>query len=56
MGFTNYPNGITSFGIPVVGGAEMPLTGKHFFIDPVNGNDGNTGLSVERRSPHRPNA
>lgn len=48
MGLTNFPNGITSFGIPVVGGAEMPLTGTHFFIDPVNGNDGNTGLSIAK--------
>jgi len=46
MPLTNFPNGITSFGIPVVGGMEMPLTGTHFFIDPVNGKDGNTGKSI----------
>ena len=48
MGLTNFPNGISSFGVPVIGGMEMPLTGKHFFIDPVNGGDGNAGTSVAK--------
>lgn len=48
MGLTNYPNGISSFGVPVIGGAAMPLTGTHFFVDPVNGVDGNSGKSVDR--------
>lgn len=43
---TNFPNGLTSFGIPVLGGASpIPFTGNYFFVDVINGNDGNTGKS-----------
>lgn len=44
MALTNFPNGITSFGIPVLGGADIPYTGKYWFVDPANGSDGNTGI------------
>lgn len=44
MGFTNFPNGVTSLGVPIVGGS-MPFTyGTYFFVDADNGSDGNTGL------------
>lgn len=35
MGLTNFPNGITSFGIPIIGsGGDVPLTtGTYFFVD-----------------------
>jgi hypothetical protein len=39
----NFPNGITSFGIPIVGGTLPPFTGNYFFVDYGDGNDGNTG-------------
>ena len=44
MGLTNFPNGITSFGIPVMsGGATIPTTtGKYFFVDSNTGNDVST--------------
>ena len=46
MGLTNYPNGISSFGVPVLGGlGGIPFTGRYFFVDPVNGLDGNSGFS-----------
>jgi len=45
---TNFPNGISSMGVPVIGGMAMPFTGKHFFIDPVNGLDGNTGKTIQQ--------
>lgn len=48
MPLTNFPNGITSFGIPVLGGASIPFTGDYFFVDPVNGSDGNQGTSPSR--------
>ncbi len=48
MTLTNFPNGISSFGIPVLGGTQMPLTGTYFFVDPVNGSDGNKGLSPKK--------
>ncbi len=43
MVYTNFPNGLTSFGIPVVPGVPLPFTGDYYFVDPVNGSDGNTG-------------
>ena len=44
MALTNFPNGISSFGIPVLGGVGgIPFTGNYFFVDPVNGADGNDG-------------
>jgi len=45
MPLTNFPHGITSFGIPVLGGSDIPFTGKYYFVDPVNGSDGNSGTS-----------
>jgi hypothetical protein len=46
MGLTNFPNGITSFGVPVLGGiGGLPFTGTWWFVDPVNGLDGNAGTS-----------
>lgn len=44
MTLTNFPNGISSFGIPVVGaGTIPPFNGNWFFVDPASGSDGNTG-------------
>lgn len=46
---TNYPNGVSSFGIPVTGQIPMVLgstgVGKIHFVDATYGSDGNTGLS-----------
>ncbi len=40
-GLTNYPNGLSSFGIPQLGGSERNGAGSVFgvtyFIDPTNG-------------------
>lgn len=48
MGLTNFPNGVSSFGVPVLGGgANVPsTTGDYFFVDSVVGSDGNSGLNV----------
>lgn len=44
MALTNFPNGITSFGVPVIGGVGgIPFTGNYYFVDPANGADGNPG-------------
>ena len=49
MGLTNFPNGVSSFGIPILGGAGgVPFTGNYFFVDPLNGSDGNKGTSADR--------
>ena len=51
MGYTNFPNGITSMGIPVMGGHfPMGLT-KVFFVDYGNGSD---GVSEKANSAARP--
>ena len=47
MPLTNFPNGISSFGIPIYGGSanDAPLTGTVLFVDTVNGVDAGTGNS-----------
>ena len=43
---TLFPNGVSSFGVPVLGGIMgIPYTGNYWFVDPVNGLDGNQGSS-----------
>ena len=47
MSLTNFPNGITSFGVPVLGTiGGLPFTGNYYFVNPVTGADGNEG-SIE---------
>ena len=48
MPLTNFPNGVSSFGLPLVPGIPLPFTGKFFWVDPVNGNDGYDGSSPTR--------
>ena len=46
MGFTNFPNGITSFGMPIMG--NIPATfGDVYFVDYRNGSDTNAGTSPD---------
>lgn len=49
---TNYPNGLSSFGIPLTGSIPMVLgasgSGKIYFVDATNGVDGNSGLSTDQ--------
>lgn len=48
MSITNFPNGVSSFGIPVMGGSSVPSTmGNVFFVDYRNGSDSNDGRSKE---------
>lgn len=46
---TNFPNGITSFGVPITGSIPFVLgstgAGKIYFVDATLGVDGNDGLS-----------
>ncbi len=39
---TNFPNGVSSFGMPVLP-YGIPPGGNIYFLDPANGNDGNSG-------------
>jgi hypothetical protein len=46
MGLTNFPQGISSYGLPVVGGDSLPTTlGNVFYVNSVTGNAGNDGTS-----------
>lgn len=53
MALTNFPDGITSFGVPVIGGGAGPFKpyATYYFVDANNftgaASDGNTGLSPE---------
>lgn len=53
MSITNFPNGVSSYGVPV-NGNEIPFTigangtGKTFYVDPTNGSDGNDGRTPEK--------
>lgn len=50
MPLTNFPNGITSFGIPVIGAGVPALpraVGNVYFVDQAVGNDGYSGLSPD---------
>lgn len=45
---TNFPDGVSSFGVPLIGGlGGIPLTGNWYFLDPANGSNGNDGLSPQ---------
>jgi len=48
---TNYPNGLSSFGVPLAGTIPLVMgstgTQKIYFVDATNGVDGNDGLSTE---------
>ena len=52
MSFTNFPDGITSLGMPVTGSIPLVLgstgVGKIYFVDATNGSDGNSGLSPDK--------
>jgi hypothetical protein len=61
--YTNFPGGLSSFGVPVIGGINgIPLTGSWFFVDYANGSDGNgvasgrtaTGGNVGGATPEAP--
>ena len=48
MGYTNFPNGITSQGVPTMGIGPVVTQGNIFFVCPGTGNDGNSGTDIKR--------
>jgi len=45
---TNFPNGLSSFGVPTMGMGGIPVTeGTYYFVDSAIGSDANNGLSME---------
>lgn len=47
MALTNFPNGITSFGIPIFGNGLPATKGNVYFVDYGNGNDNQVGTLDE---------
>jgi hypothetical protein len=47
MSFTNFPNGVTSFGVPQIGSGVPVTNGTYYFVDYTNGNDGYDGMSMD---------
>lgn len=43
MGLTKFPNGVSSFGVPILGGGSIVTTGSIFFVDSVTGSNSNSG-------------
>ena len=52
--YSDFPNGVTSFGVPIVGGLNgIPFTGNWWFVDAVTGSDGNASAGTGA-SPQAP--
>lgn len=47
MPLTNFPNGVSSFGMPVLPGTPQ-FTGNAYFVNPASGSDGNSGTSPDQ--------
>jgi hypothetical protein len=43
MTLTNFPQGISSFGVPLVGSGAIPVGGPTYFVSSLIGSDGNEG-------------
>jgi hypothetical protein len=41
--FDNFPNGITSMGVPVIGSGDIPTGTAYWFVDSNHGSNGNEG-------------
>ena len=48
MGLTNFPNGLSSMGVPLPSGVPFGPNSRSYFVDGANGSDGNSGLSSGR--------
>ena len=54
MGLTHFPNGVSSFGVPQIGGSVWPVgggnnsPGRAYWVDPTNGSDSNNGSSPDK--------
>lgn len=48
MSYTNFPNGVTSFGVPLPSTLIGPTQGQYWFVKPGTGSDGNSGKSPDQ--------
>lgn len=46
MAYTNFPDGITSMGVPAVGNSIPTTSGNYYFVDSATGSNGNEGTSM----------
>jgi hypothetical protein len=44
---TKFPHGVSSQGVPVLGGQGIMSNGKAYFVDPTNGSDSNDGKTAK---------
>ena len=52
MGFTNFPNGVTSFGVPLFGSSGSGIvTGNVFFVDSGHDLAADAGNAGQRNQP-----
>jgi len=51
MGLTNFPNGVSSFGMPVLGSSGLMTTGNVFFVDSGNTNAAATNAGTDPKKP-----
>lgn len=52
MSLTNFPNGLSSFGVPVIGGGYIPATsGNYIFVNYTTGDDGTPLRAVSVSKP-----
>jgi len=47
MGMTDFPHGIRSMGVPVLGGQGLLSQGDSYFVDPTNGSDSYDGKTAK---------
>lgn len=47
MALTNFPNGLSSFGVPLIGSGVIPIATRNFFVNSVTGSNGYDGTSPE---------
>lgn len=47
MVLTNFPDGVSSFGVPLIGSGAIPIATRNFFVQSTTGSNGNDGLSPE---------
>lgn len=48
MAGTNFPNGVYSKGVPLLGSQGFMTRGNSFFVDPANGDDGGPGDRIDK--------
>lgn len=48
MSFTDFPNGVSSMGIPITGGMPPSFYGRYWWVDAKVGSDGNSGKTRRR--------